>query len=284
MKLIAPIVLIAVLLTTSLSFAEELTPGKLYEGGTSLEVSSYNVAFKTPKGWKGTLPQGSEFFVLQQGNGDDGNIFLWATEASKSEVVAAMNEGIPVAQGISLKPKSKAKVSGDKVTGDFSVVGQAELSATITAKAHKSGTAVAVIAIYKKSSEAKYKKTSKSVFNSLKFQKPKKAAKGTASGPWVDKIRNHRLTRFYSGSGYSEKESYTFCGNGVYYRNFDASSSTQLGTGAAVSKGDGTWSLSGSTITLNSHQGGSSQLTLEARGTKTFINDRRWFREPISCN
>ena len=113
---------------------------------------------------------------------------------------------------------------------------------------------VAIISAFSPSGKGQIASLSKALSASIRITKPKVATAAVNSGSdtWQKWLTGARLTRFSTGSGYSEKESYTFCPNGSFYRSFDASSS--------------------------------SVNAVEYRDNKTYWGGTRYFYEANKCN
>ena len=159
--------------------------------------------------------------------------------------------------------------------------------ATIKARVSH-GMIVAIVGAYAPGSKRKIHKLMKTLSASLKISRPRiSAARGSASGEWYKWLVGARLTRFSTGSGYSEKESYTFCPNGTFMRSFDASSASVNGTGAASANNRGSWSVSGKgndgVIVLEFADGSVDRSPVAYRDGKTFWGGTRYFYEPNKC-
>lgn len=278
------------LLWTSEAHAGLPQAGKVYQGPKSFSSAPDGLAFKLPKGWAGGLD--GEFFgiVDPQDQGKNGILLLWSTKGTLAEARKTMASNIPVS-GVVLKPKTKVTGGKKELKATYSVLGGGALTeATVTARvAH--GTIVAVIAAYSTSGKKKVAGLNRSVLASLKISKPKAlstAGSNAGSDSWQKFLTGARLTRFSTGSGYSEKESYTFCPNGTFYRSFNAGSNSVNGTGAAQGNNSGRWKATGKgnsgTIILHFADDSVDRSAVEYRDNKTYWGGTRYFYEANKCN
>jgi hypothetical protein len=205
------------------------------------------------------------------------------------EARTTMSADIPL-MGAVLKLKSKVVTRKNVLSATYSVIGGAALSeATITTRvAH--GKIVAVIAAYSPSGKKQMEGLSKAVIGSLKITKDKvvQATATASTDTWQAWLSGARLTRFSSGSGYSEKESYTFCPDGTFRRSFEAGSSSVNGSGAALANNSGRWSATGTgakgVVILNFANDTVDRSAIEYRDSKTYWGGTRYFHEPNQCN
>lgn len=264
--------------------------GKVYQGPKTFSSPSEGLAFTLPKGWSGGL-DGEFFGILDPTDkGQNGMVLLWSSKGSVEDAKKTMAGNIPIGPA-TLKPKTKVVTRKKVLSATYTVVGGAALTeATVTARiAH--GTIVAIVTAYSTSGKKKFSGLGKVVSASIKITKPKVAtavASAASSDTWQKWLTGARLTRFSNLSGYSEKESYTFCSNGSFYRSFDASSSSVNGTGAAASKNRGTWSATGTgkngVIILNFANDSVDRSAVEYRDGKTYWGGTRYFYEANKCN
>jgi hypothetical protein len=280
------------LLSSTVAVAEMPVAGKIYKGPKKFSSPQLGLAFTLPKGFSGGLDD--EFFTVVDpaDGGRTGVVLLWTSKGKVADAKKSMSQPL-VINGATLRPKKAVKVNKNFLTAEYTVVGGGALTdATISAKvAH--GTIVALIGAHAPAQKLKIGKLMNAVGRSLKVTKPKVVAaaagsgSGSGSGEWYKWLAGGRLTRFSTGSGYSEKESYTFCTNGRFFRNFNASSSSGLGTGAANANNSGKWSVSGKgnngVIVLEFGNGSVDRSAVVYQGGKTYWGGTRYFYEANKC-
>jgi hypothetical protein len=270
------------------ALAEEIRPGVEYRGPKSLGAAELGVQFTLPKGWTGGLPPGAELFLIGS-DGQQGRLLLLADELGMAEAKAQMSAPIEPGDGMVLTPLAPPQVKGRTLTADYRVSGTPQpLSGYVHTVIGKHGVGVAIIAVASAQALPTFKKLAQNIAASLKFAKPAAArqAKPPAAAPGAGEVLPRsgvRITRFFTGSGYSEKTVINLCSNGTFRRHFDASSASALGTGAAVSKGDGTWSATNTQLTLRYHDGNVATYQLRLDGSKLMVDGQRWFREFQDC-
>jgi hypothetical protein len=215
---------------------------------------------------------------------------LWSSKGSIEDAKKSMAGNIPVGPA-TLKPKTKVVTRKKVLSATYTVVGGGTLTEATDTTHVAHGTIVATITAYSASGKKKFSGLGKVVSASIKITKPKvvaAAAPAASSDTWQKWLTGARLTRFSNLSGYSEKESYTFCPNGSFYRSFNASSSSVNGTGVAEAKNRGTWSATGTgnsgVIILNFANESVDRSAVEYRDGKTYWGGTRYFYEASKCN
>jgi len=280
------------LLFAASAWATEITPGQQYNGPQKLTVQEAGVSFTLPAGWTGGLPQGQQFFVIAK-EGFEGFIFMTADEVSESEVLKLMGGPIPLDEGVTLTPKAKPKKEGKRISNTYSVTGgQLEAIGLTQLGAH--GVSVLAVAVATPQNLATIQKTLTQVMGSLKLEKVKQApaqaqAPASGSSKYDRFIRGKRLVRLQTMNGYSERITMDLCSNGRFFRHFNASSVSQLGTAGRDQGGDGNWTLNGNTLAYTL-DGDNYTMSVEAEAfpdgsAKVMLNGNRWFTEGNArCN
>lgn len=266
------------------SFATQPVPGQEYAGPQKFALPELGLSFDMPKGWSGGIPEGQEIFLMAL-PGTDGFIFLSANEFPESQIVSTMSGNIPLDEGIVLVPKQEAKKTGKKIVNTFTVMGT-ELEAHGIATIGGHGVSFIALAVGTTEALPLLTRTAENVSKSVKLEKRKKPAApvATKGGAWDTKLRGKRLLRFYSGSGYSERESYDLCADGSFYRHFSGGGTTQLGSGNIRSNKGGAWSIQGDMLSVRSSDGESWAKNLGTVGNEFRMDGDKWFIEgPAKC-
>lgn len=264
--------------------AAEITPGQQYFGPEKLTLRSLGLSFTLPAGCSGGVPDGQEVFLIGK-DGLEGFVFVSADEATAQEALALMSAPVPLDNGITLVPAGKPTQKGSRITGKYSVTG-VQMSAVATAVVGKHGVSVFVVSIAQAARLPAAIAIGKEVLSSVQLAKraePKPEAPAKGGSAFDSMLRGQHLVRMVSMSGYSEKITMELCADGRFFRNFNASSVSQLGTGGRQQGGSGRWSLSGNVLgyTLD---GDSYQLTISTGAyadgsSKLFLDGKQWFRD-----
>jgi len=260
-------------------FATEPVPGQEYAGPQKFTWAALGLSFEMPIGWSGGIPQGQEIFLMAL-PGTDGFIFLSANEFPEAQIVSTMSGNIPLDEGIVLVPKQEAKKTGKKVVNSFTVMGtELEAHGIATIGAH--GVSFVALAVGTTEALPLLKRTAEGVSKSVKLAKRQKPAAPVAEkgNSWDQRLRGKRLLRFYSGSGYSERESYDLCADGTFHRYFSGGGTTQLGSGNIRSNKAGAWSIQGDSLFVRSEDGESWTKNLGTVGNEFRMDGDKWFIE-----
>lgn len=268
-----------------LVWAAELIPGQEYSGPQTLTVSSVGVTFELPEGWVGGIPDGQDFFIMAK-QGLDGFVLLSVSDASEPEILTMMGGNIPLEDGVTLVPLDKPKKAGKRITNTYTVSGtEYKGHGVAVIGGHKMSFYAVAVAGTKDLAVAK--KTAEKVATGVKFKKPveeKVAAtpKGKG-GEWDATVRGKRLLRLQTLNGYSERESFDLCADGRAFRSFNASGTSQLGSGSIHGNRGGSWSVVGNTLTAILD--GSTYTFNMAWENQSFqMNGTRWFIQDAQCN
>lgn len=273
--------------TSASAVAETLVQDKIYTGPVTLEVPTYNIKMKVPKGWRGALPSGSEAFVMERADGSDGKLLVLITPSSEAELKQTLQGPLPLGDGIVAQPDGELKHKNGLFTRPYALPENpattqlAGVEVSVVARMID-GKAVGAIALAPGASLKMFASTAQTMVKGARSYKPK-PVKGAPKGAWADKLKDRNLYKFHSGSGYSEKTKLTLCSNGAFARNFNATSLSQLGSGVAASGNQGTWAVNGTTLTLNYADGSTATYTLTEREGSLYMNGDKWLRENTSC-
>lgn len=266
--------------------AEEIAPGVEYQGPKRLGIARIGVSFVLPAGWTGGLPEGKEVFLVGKA-GANGTLFLLAEEGTVAEARTLMSETIPIDE-YTLTPTAGARVSGNKVTNDYSVMGGKDpLSAAATTVIGKTGWGVMVLAISTPGELPLFKRAARQIVRSIRFVRPKKPKLST-NGYWGRQFAGKRIVHFFTGSGYQEKQQILMCPSGEFLYRFNSGGYDMHGfSGAAQSKNGGRWSVSGDkrggVLRLHYSDGRVAEYNLSEENGKLMLDGQRWYREAIEC-
>ena len=261
--------------------AKPLVLDQPYQGPVKLEVGQLGLSFKLPKGWQGVAPSSGEGFMATYGEGVQ--VILAPAPYSMEQIKRELKEGAEVAPGVYLSPKGKLKTYKDgSIGGEFSMHG-AEMAKIYTmVKPIKQRAPVVILGVCiknKKSCKGYVKRFYQSV-KSVAKSKPKLTQ---PKGSLAARLANKKLSRYFHGSGYSEKSTMILCADGRYFSSFNASSLSINGTGVMDSNGAGQWSVRGTTLTVREANGSTRSFQVSYTSERLLLNQDRWLREDYSC-
>lgn len=276
-----------ILLLTAPALAVEPQVNVQYRNGETIEYKPAGASFTLPSGWLGILPEGSNFFVIGHDT-HPGMVLVTVEEAGLEEVRNVFAAPIPVDEGVTLVIEGEPEVSGKRISANFNI--RSSDPSAAGAKAYGAaligdhGFTLFAVGLGPADQLPQLTRIVQQVLRSAKLEKVK-GPEPITSGPWVDRLRGQKLIRFYTGSGYSERTDLTLCADGRFFRRFDASSVSQLGTGAADFRRAGSWRIVGPNPTLvtTDSEGNVNTYSLEMKGEELHLNSNRWFREPAGC-
>jgi hypothetical protein len=297
LHLTTPVVLsiFIMLMNASLVAAVEIQEGVRYQGGTALSSAEYGVGFTIPPGWEGTLPSGSQFFVMGH-TGYQAYVFAGADEMTLADAQQTMSQPIDMGDGVVFKPNGKVKVVGSTLTASYTVSGgQQPLVGYVKTHIGKFGRGIAFLAASPINSANDVMNAVNGINASLSFNQPKaaettKVAAGSAKrqGPWVEFITGRKLSHFFTRSGYTEEDYIWLCSGGKFYHSGKSGGFGGGASGAFESNSGGVWSVSGGmnagTLQLHYNDGsvGTYEVTREG-DSKLFLDGKRYFREYNDC-
>jgi len=286
-----PLALLLPLLPSPPAAARPLTPDTPYVGPETLESAEAGMRFTLPAGWTGSLPSGGPGFIAARGEGLQ--VILTPSPAPLTELRAELERGSQIAEGVTLTPAAPLKEGpGGALEGPFGVPGLDALKAYIIARPVKGRAPAVVVAVCTTAPLDACERAARELAQSVKPLKaaPASAAPASAApagaapaGPLAAALADKRLNRFHTSSGYSERETLTLCADGRVFRSFDASSVSQLGSGAARAGGDGRWAVRGQTLSVRWASGEVSEFEVSASADSLTLNGNRWLREDVRC-
>lgn len=260
--------------------ATDIQPGVEYEGPQRLRAGVVGISFELPAGWRGGLPQGSDFFLMAPPDGG-GYVFAGADEMTVAEANEAMSERVPLGDGIVLDPQGEVTVDGSALVGRYAVEGSPEpLAAVAKTLVGDHGTGIYLIAAFTEPRRGVFESALDAVLASVTFEAP---VEETPSGISAEALSGRKITRFFHGSGYSEQESLYLCGSGNFYRNAESGGFGWNASGAFQSKDAGTWAVEEGSLVLRYGDGSVATYGIEIDGSKLLLDGTRWFREPTDC-
>lgn len=261
--------------------ATVLTPGKRYTGPEHLTEPSLGIGFTVPESWVGALPQGSEFFIMAPAD-EAGYIFVGADEMTLAEALTTMSQDIPLGNGITLRPTGKPSQDGKRLSAQYAVSGAPQpLKARATTVVGERGLGLFFIAVYPEQRAPEFTGAVESLVTSIRWSAPVAPPPTPADGGF--ELAGKKLTRFYTGSGYSETQYLYLCNSGQFYHDFNGGGYGWNASGAFQSNSRGRWQVNGNQLVLNYADGSRSAYNLSINGSKFMMDGKRWFREASDC-
>ncbi|MCB1691531.1 MAG: hypothetical protein KDI19_02140 [Pseudomonadales bacterium] len=283
--------------------AEELVANQLYGAGTVVHAGAVGLTLTIPPGWQGALPPDSPVFVMGSDEAQ-ANMFVITQPASEQEVLAEMSKPLTLANNVVLTPVAKPTAADGHIDNHYTISVNDALLGRARATVGTNGLGVMLVVIAEKSHIEKAWEGTKALSESLAFEKVvQQPAQAADAGNWSDYMRGRYIVRFYTTSGYREKEEIWLCSNGTFVR---ATESGGFGGGASLASqgnGNGEWradgtldgagqlvlkygpgaSLTGSGPGFDWQEQGPGYetltYTLSRDGDKLLLNGTRWLRD-----
>jgi len=260
--------------------AVDLQEGLTYQQNTVIDLAENGISAKIPVGFKGILPQGSQFFLLSSPQNQFGFISVMITELNEQQALAQMSNPIEIESGIFLEPEDLPVSKKNILSGNYqTVINEMPMQSSIKTVIGGYGRSIVVISVYTAENKGFFEKAANLFVNSLKIYKPKQAEKKQAEkNSWFKQISGQQLVNFYTSSGFSEKHQLFLCSNGSFSENFDGGGATQLGSGFYQDAKNGKWTVNGNTLSLIYQDGGKVTYTMSFIGESLHLNGKKYFR------
>ena len=297
---------VAALATSSSGWAVEIQPGQVYAGGTRLEATELGVAFTVPSGWRGTLPAGSEVFVLQPDTDPQVHILAMGDRATRDELASIMAAPIDLGDGLFLDPTGAVVDRGEVLSGRYEVRGSpTRLLAYSEALAGPGGLSVGYLLIAAPASLAGYEPAVQALIASTELGAPAapvpatpsaggNASGGAASGTgdrWDAYLEGKYILRYHTATGFTDEQHLWLCSDGTFQRRGASGGFGGGASGAFQNNSTGSWSATGAgeygSLTLRHGDGTTSQYELrwDYQENKLYVDGKRWLHgENEVCN
>ena len=275
-----------VVLVASPLLAEEIKPGQRYNGPTVLSVGQLGLSFTLPRDWIGAL-QGDYFLVGSQTVG--GLIILSSDKMTIDQAKAWLSQPQALGDGYVLYPKGDPQVTQQTVRVNCALSdGATQLEGRVHVRIGPHGIGLAVVTVAPSRPLGPIAQAADAIEQSVQFSQPV-APKASVTGAWGSQLAGVKIIRFYTGSGYQEKEYYNFCPDGSFYRVFESGGATpNVASGAFLDQNGGAWSASGSLdggqVHLQYRNGNTAVLQVAIQNNKLMVNGKRWLRDTGNCH
>lgn len=285
-----PVVILLLLGTIHTGLAVEIEPARIYPGGTRLEVAAYGVAFTVPAHWKGTLPAGSEVFVMQPDADPEVYIMASGEAATKAEVAEVMASPIDLGDGLTLHPIAEVVERGEALAGRYEVRGAPQrLSAYSEVVSGVRGVTVAFTLIAAPGSLAQHEAIVQTLVAGTDLGAGGKTVTDSESTDtddahdrWDVYLKGKHILRYYTATGYTEEQYLWLCSDGTFRKRRQSGGFGGGASGAYQGKVSGRWTATGSgeygLLTLHYGDGTTSEYELrwDYDKNRLYVDGKRW--------
>lgn len=246
--------------------------------GTTPVTVSEGLTLQTPRGWRATPADAKRIVMV----GPDGDTTIIATldQASDAVIRAQLTAPVDLGGGIVLTPTGQPRAVGDYVSNDYAVRGtRIPGKAVVMIRRQDAGRAMALIGISPAATVEAMRATQARMMQTA-VVKPAAAPTGGALAAY---LKGRYLVRFYSGSGYHEKQEMWLCSDGSYAMSADGGGATAgVASGAFRGGHNGRWSASGALgggrLTLTAQDGRELSFSVADGSDGLYLDGKRWMR------
>jgi hypothetical protein len=268
---------------TSQSYTD-LQEGQIYPANSRVQIATLGIKFQVPQGWKGALPQGSSYFVMDS---DDGlaTTFLMVDNWTGDQLLQLMSQYIALDEVSGLTPAGQVRNTGGKYLCQYTVNGSMPpLHAYAVGKPGDHGYSVAAVILSAPENLESKKESIVNFMDSFILTAPDQVAVAAQSGgitDWKEYMTGRYIVYMKTESGYSEEEKIWLCTDGSFARYHSDSymSGGDFSYAGEVPEKYGKWDVMGNTLFLNYEDGTQGQYTLAIYEDSLYLNDRKWFRD-----
>ena len=272
--------------------AKPLRAGVTYQGGETVEAQDHGVSIQVPKGWSGTLPAQSEFFILQNTRGA-GVVLVYVDKIELKELKQKISSPIPADQFL-LRPNTALKKTNLGWSMRYSITPASDrFSAAQVLAIHRHHTALAFIELSPKVHTAPtnvLKRLAESARIAKRASVNQDKANQAGPNAWRTYMSGRHVIRYFTSSGYTEETHLWLCSNGQFFDSMETGGNSGGASGASAGRNVGTWSATGQThangqliLRYSNGQGSTHDLALSNR--KLYIDNKQWLRDKNTrCN
>lgn len=246
------------------------------EAQTPVSVSS-GLTVQAPRGWRSNVAGDKVVMV-----GPDGDTTIIATldAATDATIRAQLTGPIDLGNGIVLTPTAQPRTVGDYVSNDYSVRGtRIPGKAVVMVRRYPGGRALGLVGISPSASVETMRVAQAQMMRTAAVKTPP----APAGSGLTTYLKGRYLVRFYSGSGYHEKQEIWLCSDGSYAMSADGGGvTTGVASGAFRGSHLGRWSasgaLSGGRLTLSAQDGRQLVFNVAEGRDGLYLDGKRWMR------
>ncbi|MEM9440217.1 MAG: hypothetical protein AAGA73_07210 [Pseudomonadota bacterium] len=280
--------LLLMLSMTTVAHAELLQPGQVYSGGTNLDIASLGLSLTVPIGWTALLPPGSSVLVMTPD--DQSYVLATADHTTLDEVRSGLSDPLALGNGVVLSPIGTPLQTGQDLRVSYTVTGLPMVyEGDGRSRAVSNEVVVSVIALAVTGALDPTRVVADQFLDSMQVSSKPTAATNTENNDdWHSYLQGRHLVRYFGDSSYNETQHIYLCANGRFRKTFGSGGHTSYGdgwsSGAMASADSGQWHASGTgnqgSLVLQFTGGGRSEVYLEYRDNKVYLDGVQWLRDP----
>ncbi len=278
----APLLLISFLILTISGIAQDrLKPGSIYEQGKEIFAPLVGYKGVVPNGWFGTLPQEEEVFLMIPNGNTNGYMFINANPLDLNRLQKEWNYDLSLTDEIVISLKGEPRIEGNKMSGDFEVVGSREpFVGYAVAIDGGHGWTITLSLLSPVSQYEEYRKNFDQLVASSLVEEP---SIGSIYGyfDWPKFLKNKYLMSYLSSTQYKEQNEVWLCGDRTFRSKIKTKGMLKVEDRAYEGKKKGTWTAEGvgekGKLHLYFTKNADVVLDLEIKDDKIFVNGGRFF-------
>lgn len=244
---------------------------------TPVSVSE-GLTLQAPNGWRATPADAKRIVMV----GPDGDTTIIATldYASDAVISAQLTAPVDLGGGIVLTPTAQPRAVGNYLSNDYSVRGtRIPGKAVVMIRRYPGGRVMALIGISPSATVETMRATQARMMQTAVV----KALPATSTGALATYLKGRYLVRFYSGSGYHEKQEIWLCSDGSYAMRADGGGVTAgVASGAFQGGHTGRWTaqgaLSSGSLSLAAQDGRTLRFSVAEGSDGLYLDGKRWMR------
>ena len=285
------LLIIAIQGSQALARAVEITPGIMYDAGTSLAAPDLGIEFSVPPGWRALLPQGTEVMVMAPDSADARMLLTAVPSSTEASLRQRMEQSQPLDVNSRLVPVGDTVKKGKYFHQRYTLEGlnPQKLAAQAYAVLGDNGTAFIAILLEPRDRE-QYTMLTRDLVASIRFSTPAQNSTYIAAAEnvdWQKTLTGRTLKYMQTSAGMSVTRTLNLCSDHTFsYRDSDNyASSDAMVNFSSTTRNDqnGRWRIDGNRLTLLWNDGTESRHVLSRRYVEdwdewgTFVDDERWF-------
>jgi hypothetical protein len=115
-------------------FEKIILPGMEYASGTRVQNAYRGISFIIPRDWKGAMPPDQRVFLMSSSIKPGMGIAIFQSAFSEEQIIQYLSQEQNLGDNIILKPVGKPKVSGNKITMEYTSMTNAGFALALRGK------------------------------------------------------------------------------------------------------------------------------------------------------
>lgn len=264
--------------------------GQPVVAGASASFPEIGLSLTIPEGWTGTLSTQTEGLFVLETAASDAQIFVTAEQATLEQIRAELAQPIPLSETVALQPTGTPQATSDGVSASYGAGGQGgSVEAFARARVGGNGFAMLALALARPDDMPAVRSAADALVEGAVFGAPQQPAAPAdpGSSSWAADLAGKKITRFYTTTGYTEKETIWLCADGRMARNFHVGGSDAAAEWSFADASDqsGTWTASADGSLVLTYADGSTStyaLSYDEEGG-LYLDGDRFYREEANC-